>query len=152
MDDPNDFFGDIFQDPEDDPLLDGGADDEPGGGPPPSRDGAADRGIPSWMTEEPDAERPDGPASTDAPSPSSPTGDAGSGEPDASERREIVVDQRAGRGLEALNEAVAQGWRLVRITLAPADGPADRRRATERFVAVLEPDDPQSLFDFGPGP
>lgn len=40
MDDHDDVFGDIFQDPEDDPLLDGDADDEPGGGPPPSRDGA----------------------------------------------------------------------------------------------------------------
>mgnify|MGYP000689255300 CR=1 FL=1 len=33
MDDHDDFFGDIFQGPEDDPLLDG-ADDEPAGGRP----------------------------------------------------------------------------------------------------------------------
>ncbi len=154
MDDPNDFFGDIFQDPEDDPLLDGDADDEPApGGPSPSRDRPPDRGVPSWMTEEPDAERPGGPASTDAPGGSpSPTGDGRSGDPDASDRREIVVDQRAGRGLEALNEAVAQGWRLIRISLAGAGESAGEQRAAEQFVAILKPDTPQSLFDFGPGP
>jgi hypothetical protein len=153
MDDHDDFFGDIFEDPEDDPLLDGDADDEPApGGPSSSRGRTPGRGIPSWITEDSDPERPGGPASTDAPGgPSSPTGDGGSGEPGAAERREIVVDQRAGRGLEALNEAVAQGWRLIRISLARTEESAAEQQAAERFVAILELDTPQSLFDFGPG-
>jgi hypothetical protein len=149
MDDPNDFFGDVFQDPEDDPLLGGDApNDEPAGGSSSAPDGPPDRGTPSWMDDEPDAAEANG-ASPGASSPEAPPGEDGrSGGP---ERREIVVDQRAGRGLDALNEAVAQGWRLIRISLAQADGPADGQRAAERFVAILEPDNPQSLFDFGPG-
>jgi hypothetical protein len=146
MDDPNDFFGDVFQDPEDDPLLEGDApDDAPDGEPSSSRDGASARGTPSWMADEPDSQRANGSA------PSGPSSDDASDEANDPERREIVVDQRAGRGLDALNEAVAQGWRLIRISLAQADGPAEEQRAAERFVAILEPDNPQSLFDFGPG-
>jgi hypothetical protein len=148
MDDHDDFFGDVFQDPEDDPLLGGDAPDDEAAGPSSSPDGAADQGRPSWITDEPDPT--DDPASPDVPrGPSSPTDSPGpSG---ASERREIVVDQRADQGLDALNEAVAQGWRLIRISLAQADGPAEGGRAADRFVAILEPDGPQSLFDFGPG-
>ena len=151
MDDPNDFFGDVFQDPEDDPLLGGDApEDDPAGGSSSTSDPAPDRGSPSWMDDEPDAPPASGSSPPDA-SEEAPTSEGGPGATGGPERREIVVDQRAGRGLDALNEAVAQGWRLIRISLAQADAPGDGERAAERFVAILEPDNPQSLFDFGPG-
>jgi hypothetical protein len=67
-------------------------------------------------------------------------------------QKEIVVDQEtdAGEGIKALNQAVQQGWRLVRISLPGRGGePGSNSRPVHRFVAILEKENPQSLFDFG---
>jgi hypothetical protein len=134
MSQDSDFFGDVFDDPEDDPLL--GGDSRSSDDPAPD---APDRqGPPSWMSEEP-----------------SPNGEASASDVDPDPgptRKQILVDQQgdAGAGLDALNQAVGQGWRLVRINLARPDGEqAPPSRAARRFVAILEQDRPQSLFDFG---
>jgi hypothetical protein len=136
MSDQSDFFGDVFDDPEDDPLLGGGE---------PSSDDAPEEsrraGPPSWMSEE---ERVNGDAGAHAPE-----------EDTGAERKQIVVDQRPNArstGIQALNRAVGQGWRLVRIAvLRPNGEPADATSDAHRFLAVLEEERPQSLFDFGAG-
>jgi hypothetical protein len=150
MSDNSDFFGDVFENPDDDPLLGGeGAEssnrsDETGG--------VEDQ--PSWMSE-------DTPTSEDSVSEGiSTNGKSGSStEPSGSQtpnqdpnQKEIVVDQEtdAGAGIKALNQAVQQGWRLVRISLPGRGGePVSSSRPVHRFVAILEKENPQSLFDFG---
>lgn len=141
MNQGTDFFGDVFDDPEDDPLLEGetdAPDDNPSGS------AEEETGAPSWMTEE-TTSRP--------PSNREPHDREEANDPDSiCERKKIVVDQRNGedRGLTELNEAVGQGWRLVRISLdRPSGQQAASRAEAERFVAVLEQESPQSLFDFG---
>jgi len=134
MSQDSNFFGDVFDDPEDDPLLgdESRASDESAASEPDRQ------GPPSWMSEDP---TPNGEASsTDR---NENTGPA---------RKQILVDQQkdAGAGLDALNQAVGQGWRLVRISLARPNGEqAATPQAAHRFVAILEQDRPQSLFDFG---
>ncbi len=135
MEDDSDFFGSVFDDPDDDPLLSGDESDESEG------DGGTEadpreNGVPSWMSDD-DSE-------TDA----DPSDSSGMGP----ERKEIVVVQRddSQEGLDELNEAVGHGWRLVQLSLAQPDGErAASRVDAQRFVAVLEQDSPQSLFDFG---
>lgn len=148
MDDDKDFFGDAFQDPDDDPLLGGDASPDS-----PFEDDDSTQGAPSWMTDPPENGRTRDSAGQAPNAASGPEADsdADPGEDTGPDRREIVVDQRAGDGLDALNEAVEQGWRLARITLASADAPSATPQGVKRFVAVLEEDGPQSLFDFGPG-
>jgi hypothetical protein len=133
MSEDNDFFGDVFDKPEDDPLL--------GSDPSSSDESAPDesdqQGPPSWMTEESDA---NGEPSRDPDADAGPT------------RKRIVVDQEGddGAGIDALNQAVGQGWRLVRISPARPDGEqATTSQTVYRFVATLEQERPQSLFDFG---
>jgi hypothetical protein len=134
MEDGNDFFGSVFDDPEDDPLLGGESSETEESPPDPgSETDPRDTGVPSWMSDdESDAER----------------SDSGEGGPD---RKEIVVVQRgeSQQGLDELNEAVGQGWRLVQLSLAQRNGerPGSHEDA-QRFVAVLEQESPQSLFDF----
>lgn len=125
------FFGDVFEDPKDDPLLGGdGSSAEPPGRPDP-------RGQPFWMEED---DRSHGTLS--------------SSHVDRNDacRKQIVVDQRRdeAEGIEALNRAVGEGWRLVRLSLDRPDGEqAASRKAAHRFVAILEQEEPRSLFDFG---
>ncbi len=132
MSNHSNFFGDVFDDPNEDPLL--GNDD----GPADETDERSDpHGPPSWMSDE-----------------------EGSGEQTASSeggcnragRKQIVVDQRRdeAEGIDALNRAVGEGWRLVRLSLDRPDGEqAVSREAAQRFVAILEQEQPRSLFDFG---
>lgn len=149
MSEDSDFFGDVFDDPQDDPLL--------GDSPASSRDAASENadqsterdsqeggkpGPPSWMSDQPNT---NGTATS--------TNGAESSESETSNpnRKKIVVDQQgdAGAGIDALNQAVGQGWRLVRICLDGSEGEQARTpRAAHRFVAILEQDRPQSLFDF----
>jgi hypothetical protein len=133
MEDGSDFFGSVFDDPEDDPLLGGSSggeevssESEPGPDP-------HDRGVPSWMSDD--------------------EADAGEADPGGTgpEQKEIVVVQRgeSQQGLDELNEAVGEGWRLVQLSLAESDGGgAAARKEEQRFVAVLKQESPQSLFDF----
>jgi hypothetical protein len=132
MSDHSDFFGDVFDDPSEDPLL--GNEDGPA-------DETAERsdphGRPSWMS--------DGEGSSEQ---------AASSEADCNRagRKKIVVDQRREEadGIDALNRAVGEGWRLVRLSLDRPDGEqAVSREAAQRFVAILEQEQPRSLFDFG---
>jgi hypothetical protein len=141
MSNNSDFFGDVFDDPADDPLLGeegSGSDDRP--------HSPQSQKPPSWMSEDSrsDAHSNGRPASN---------GKAAShGNEDESNQKQIVVDQggTAGGGIEALNRAVGDGWRLVRISLARPDGEqAATARDAHRFVATLEQERPQSLFDFG---
>jgi hypothetical protein len=132
MNDDNDFFGDVFDDPEDDPLLEGEASstDDPS-------ETSDQPGPPSWMSGSP---HPNGEAHAD------------DREEAGANQKRIVVDQQGsgGEGIDALNRAVGQGWRLVRISLARPDGEqAATARDAHRFVATLEQERPQSLFDFG---
>jgi hypothetical protein len=133
MTNDSDFFGDVFEDPEDDPLLGGDSSSSEQASP----QEPEEEGPPSWMSEE---QRTNGEAA------SSDVDDTRPGQ------KQIVVDQRGGggEGIDELNRAVGQGWRLVRISLARPDGEqAATAQEAHRFVAVLEQDSPQSLFDFG---
>lgn len=134
MSDDREFFGEVFDSPDEDPLLQDELDREP---PPESSADPAEE-APSWMSEASESEAHAG-------ADRSPEGRPG--------QKTIVVDQHAadGDGLEELNEALGRGWQLVQLSLAGPDGPqASSRRPAARFEAVLERDGPQSLFDFGP--
>jgi hypothetical protein len=89
----------------------------------------------------------------DAPdAPDASEAETGGEQTSAPEQKDILVDQRdgTGDGLETLNEALGEGWKLVRISLAQPDGEqAVSRREAHRFVATLEQERPPSLFDFG---
>lgn len=99
-----------------------------------------EQGAPSWMQDE------HGECSSEEEQASSRDDDRGP----APERKQIVVDQEGQRGLTELNEAVGQGWRLVQISLDHSrDQQATSGRGAKRFIAVLEQESPQSLFDFG---
>lgn len=126
MSNDSEFFGDVFDDPKDDPLL---------GGEDPAADDPSEvpegQGSPSWMTEDARPQRENS------------GGDPKAGGPD---QKRIRVDptQDAGDGLDTLNRAVGKGWRLVGLSLAHPGG-----EQAYHFVATLEQDRPQSLFDFG---
>jgi hypothetical protein len=132
-----DFFGDVFESPEDDPLLGGGERRS-------SEDAQSEeeQGPPSWMQDDSASrERSSGGAQDSSGDP---------GQRDGPERKRIVVDSEEQQGLAELNDAVGQGWRLVQISLdRPSGQQAASRSEAERFVAVLEQENPQSLFDFG---
>ena len=135
MSDNDNFFGSVFEDPDDDPLLGGEGPDSKG-----SSDENNDiEGQPSWATEEVPAN-----GKADSSTEASENKDA--------TQKQIVVDQHqeAGAGTDEINRAVEQGWRLVRISL-PSTGreQAATTRKAHRFVAILEKEEPQSLFDFG---
>lgn len=126
------FFGDVFDDPKEDPLL---------GEEATSADAMSDPSYsedrPTWSSE---GERANGTTS--------------SSDPDRNDacRKQIVVDQRRdeAKGIDALNQAVGEGWRLVRLSLdRPTGEQFATRKAAHRFVAVLEQEQPRSLFDFG---
>ena len=134
MGDDSKFFDSVFEDPEDDPLL---GDEEPSSDPS-ARPDKRRAGAPSWMGGP-------GDATTDRSSPD----EARETGPN---RKEIVVDQSADdrRGLDALNEAISQGWKMVRLSVSePGDESGAAARGGHRFVVVLEQEGPQSLFDFG---
>lgn len=142
MDDDN-FFGDVFDDPNDDPLLGGDPSDPEEASP----DASSEQGPPSWVSD----------ARDNGQAPASDAHD-GAGEqadnerPSGPDRKDILVDQRdgSGNGLETLNDALGEGWKLVRISLAQPDGEqAASRQEALRFVATLEQERPPSLFDFG---
>lgn len=142
MDDDN-FFGDVFDDPNDDPLL-GGA---PSGPEETGPDASPDQGPPSWVSDARKNGQEDAPDAPDASE-----AETGGEQTSAPEQKDILVDQRdgTGDGLETLNEALGEGWKLVRISLAQPDGEqAVSRREAHRFVATLEQERPPSLFDFG---
>lgn len=68
-------------------------------------------------------------------------------------RRKVVVESRTGQNqdLDELNRAVKQGWTVVRLSLRWPSEASGRTSepGRRRFVAVLEREGPQSLFDFG---
>jgi hypothetical protein len=137
MDKHTDFFGDVFESPEDDPLLGGEGERSTE-----DSQSEADHGPPSWVQEEADAQGRSPEASQERSSDSDPGAKP--------ERKMIVVDQEKQQGLTELNDAVGQGWRLVQISLdRPSGQQAASRSEAKRFVAVLEQERPQSLFDFG---
>lgn len=131
MSNDSNFFGTVFEDPNDDPLLE----EEKRSGCEPSEPSHSQE-QPSWV----DGEGASGTAS------SSNTND------NEACRKQVVVDQRRdeAKGLDELNRAVDQGWRLVHLSLDRPNGEqATSRRAAHRFVAILEQEEPRSLFDFG---
>lgn len=140
MAEDNNFFDDVFGSPEDDPLLEGESDSSDES----SSSHSEDQGPPSWVSNGQKNEKPE--SSADGAS------DSESASSTPPERKEVIVEgERDDQGLSELNEAVGQGWRLVRISMArPSGQQASSRREAKRFVAVLEQESPQSLFDFGP--
>ncbi len=121
----SDFFDSVFDEPEDDPLLGNESESSE------EHSSSSERyGAPSWMD---DVETSDQAGQT-------------SNEP---EQKKIVVDQRgdSSQKLDALNQAIKQGWEVVRLSLhQSAERGADQK--PRQFVALLEKDSPTSLFDF----
>ncbi len=132
MSDSKDFFEHVFTDPDEDPLL--GEENAESGN---SSDATGEESASAWQSEE---VRSNGASHADV----------GSSACESPNQKQIVIDQQkdAGTGVEALNRALEQGWRLVRISLPNGEQRASAREA-HRFVAVLHKEDPQSLFDFG---
>lgn len=129
MSNDSDFFDDVFEDPEDDPLL--GGDSLPA-----DEDSDEPEGPPSWMSND---TQMNGRTSAEP------------GDGLGPKRKQIVVDPRdgEGNGIDALNRAVGQGWRLVSLSLRRPDGEQASTQQAHQFVATIEEDNPQSLFDFG---
>lgn len=122
------FFGDIFDSPDDDPLLQSDPDRSPSA--------SDDVETPSWMDD--DSFMDDGTEDTydDVPV----------------EMQEVVVAPNDGNDtLDQINEAIDHGWRLAHITLTDKQRAAvPAGEASPRFVVTIERDIPRSLFDFGP--
>jgi hypothetical protein len=134
MNDDSDFFGEVFEDPDDDPLLGG---EESGSEAPDSTEDSSEKGgPPSWMSE--GQENGEASGST-------------SGKENGPPKKEILIEQGSSEeGIQQINEAIGEGWKLVRISLGQPDGEqASTQREARRFVATLEQDSPQSLFEFG---
>ena len=133
MSEDSDFFGDVFEDPDDDPLL---GDEEGASEVPESNEGPPDTGSPSWMSEDEKSAEDSG---------------SNSGDETEAPKKEILVEQGSSKeGIQQINEAIGEGWKLVRISLGQPDGEqASSQREARRFVATLEQDSPQSLFEFG---
>jgi len=141
------FFGDIFDTPEDDPLL-GGENESPAEEGSPTESQTRGEGPPSWVSENSEVSRDAGTHDSAEPE------DFQQTDPDnpKQEHKEIVVDQRDGstRGLHLLNEAVADDWRLTQVIAIDVESHADGDQThVSRFVAVLERRKPRSLFGFG---
>lgn len=119
------FFGDIFDSPDDDPLLKSDADrDDPV---------PDDFDTPSWM---------DG---TDRD-----VDGAGEG---PVEMQEVEVAPGDGNdNLDRINEAIDHGWRLAHITLTEKQPSSVSNGSSPCFVVTIERDIPRSLFDFGSNP
>lgn len=122
------FFDNVFDDPEEDPLLG----DDPSSSEGNSPESAGDPGAPSWMDAENNQGAQEGRAGGD------------------SREKEVVVDQRADhrQDLDEINRAVRHGWEVVRLSLRNPNETAGTGRASHQFVAVLRQEGPQSLFDF----
>ena len=156
MSDQDGFFGDIFDSPNDDPLLQS---DDPsaaaeqsdqqefGSSEPRTSESASAREqspnnqsfstedeVPSWMND--DDFMSEGAADG---------GDLNEQVP--AEKQQVVVAPRPEgemRGLATLNEAFDHGWRLQNI------GVSDESDLPQpAFVVTIERDIPRSLFDFG---
>lgn len=123
------FFGGIFDSAEDDPLLQSEPDAYTSG----TNDGAH---AESDATPEPQPET----TSDASPSPTT----------DAAEIQEVVLQQTGSstRGLEDLNEAVENGWRVSHISLDDKIRSASGDVDTEISI-LMERETPRSLFDFG---
>jgi hypothetical protein len=121
----SDFFDSVFDEPEDDPLLENESESSE------DHSSSSERyGAPSWMDDGETNEQAENTA-------------------EKSEQKKIVVDQRgdSGQELDALNQAIKQGWEVVQLSLHnSAEGRPDQE--PRRFVAILEKDRPNSLFDF----
>lgn len=157
MSDQQGFFGDIFDTPEDDPLLqsEDGSDAEPDGDEP----SPADPG-PEEPEERVGSESSDEPAGPDAPMPAwdqdlsmdedtagETFGDGSSESAVPTEQERVVLSpgsREASRGIRTLNDACNDGWRIVRIRLSDPDG-----RHASKVIVTIERDIPPSLFDFG---
>jgi len=150
MSDQQGFFGDIFDTPEDDPLLqsEDGSDAEPD-----------DKDAPSAPQENTGSESSDEPTDPNAPMPAwgpdlsmdetaegETFGDGSSESAVPTEQERVVLSpgsSEASRGIRTLNDACSDGWRIVRIRLSDPDGrPA-------KVIVTIERDIPPSLFDFG---
>ena len=123
------FFGNVFDDPEDDPLL-----ENENASSDASAESPEQYGTPSWVDD-----------------------DAASRENEETDRTQktIVLDQRSGKrkGIDELNQSIEEGWELVRLALYQSDDQAGAGAApvNRRFVAELSQEGPASLFDFGAG-
>jgi hypothetical protein len=121
------FFDNVFDDPDEDPLLGGSSPSEER-----SSESSGDPGAPSWMNADGKsdswAERAE----------------------DDSRIREIVVDHRTDsrQDLREINRAVRQGWDVVHLSLRDSNTVNSSDRPARQFVAVLKQEGPQSLFDF----
>jgi hypothetical protein len=157
MSDQQGFFGDIFDTPEDDPLLqsEDGSDAEPDGDEPSPADRTPDESVGSESGDEPtspDAPMPawDQDLSMDErdENPASETFGDGSSERAVPTEQERVVlspgSSEASRGIRTLNDACNDGWRIVRLRLSDPDG-----RHDSKVIVTIERDIPPSLFDFG---
>jgi hypothetical protein len=157
MSDQQGFFGDIFDTPEDDPLLqsEDGSDAEPDGDEPSPADRTPDESVGSESGDEPtspDAPMPawDRDLSMDErdENPASETFGDGSSEGAVPTEQERVVlspgSSKGSRGIRTLNDACNDGWRIVRLRLSDPDG-----RHASKVIVTIERDIPPSLFDFG---
>ncbi|PSQ97093.1 MAG: hypothetical protein BRD55_04090 [Bacteroidetes bacterium SW_9_63_38] len=129
-DDNGMFFSSVFDEPEDDPLLE---DEEPSSDA--SSEPTQQHEMPSWLDEE---ERTASSETEEDPDPAQKT---------------IIVDQRSGKrkGLDELNRCIEEGWELVGLALHQPDNQSGSAAApvNRQFVAELSQEGPSSLFDFG---
>jgi hypothetical protein len=154
MSDQQGFFGDIFDTPEDDPLLqsEDGSDAEPDGDEPSPADRTPDENVGPESGDErtsPDAPMPawDQGLSMDEDATGETFGDGSSERAVPTEQERVVLSpgsSKGSRGIRTLNDACNDGWRIVRLRLSDPDG-----RHASKVIVTIERDIPPSLFDFG---
>lgn len=148
MDNRN-FFGEVFGDPANDPLLEG---EEP------EDDESEETAEPSWVSE------------TEATVQDDTASDAGRswGNRRASNSREgtnegngvpsektITVELGSGKRLEEVNRSLKKGWRLIYVCLDEKDHPDEKKHASgtdsssKKVLLTLRREEAGSLFDLG---
>jgi hypothetical protein len=132
------FFGDIFDEPEDDPLLGGGPSESPS-----EREGSpAPDQRPSWVEE---SSRDGKPSRSDAPRTETA---GGAGDQDAPSEKTVSVTLGGGEALNRINESIRGGWRLFHVALDRRGDASRGEGPPTKVVMTLRREGASSLFDF----
>ena len=73
------------------------------------------------------------------------------GDTSATDQKTLLMDlnRDSDETLQAVNEALGQGWKLVNMSLTQPIGEQGAPSHANQLVMTLQPDSPRSLFDFG---
>lgn len=143
-----DFLGEIFGDPADDPLLEG---EELRG------DGSEQAAEPSWTSEGKEADQDDHTDGADRAweeHHSSNLREGSNHEGNVPSEKTVAVEVGAKDGLDEVNQSLRGEWYLAHVYLDEESRPAEKHaseadRSPGRVLMILRREEADSLFDFG---